>query len=232
MTREPDEDSGPERTCVVTRRKGAPETMIRFVRGPDGRVVPDVRHKLPGRGVWVTAEATLVAKAAKGGAFARGFKGKVDVPEGLADQVGDLLEADALQFLSLVNKAGAVVTGFAKVEAALAGGKVAALIHAREAGADGVEKLEAAARRFARDRDRRDKGGKAGAGDEVERLKTPSSIKVFASQQLDLALGRTNVIHAALAEGPLGEAFLIRCQRSILYRTVGAYSAQETTTSG
>lgn len=227
MTREPDEDKGPERTCVVTRRKGAPETMIRFVRGPEGRVVPDVRHKLPGRGVWVTAEATLVAKAAKGGAFGRGFKAKVDVPEGLADQVGELLAADALQFLSLANKAGAVVTGFAKVEAALAGGKVAALIHAREAGTDGVEKLEAAARRFARD-----KGGKDGAGDEVERLKTPSSIKVFASQQLDLALGRTNVIHAALAEGPLGEAFLIRCQRSILYRTVGAYSAQETTTSG
>lgn len=227
MSREADEETGPERTCVVTRRKGAPETMIRFVRGPEGTVVPDVRRKLPGRGVWVTADAEVVAKAAKGGAFARGFKGKVEVPEGLVDQVGALLDADALQFLSLVNKAGAVVTGFAKVEAALAAGKVTALIHAREAGSDGVEKLEAAARRFVRDKETN-----RGAGDHRERVKTPSSIKVFASQELDLALGRTNVIHAALAEGPLGEAFLIRCQRSILYRTVGAYSARETTTSG
>ena len=95
------------------------------------------------------------------------------------------------------NKAGAVTTGFAKVEAALAAGRLAGLLHAADAGADGVRKLEAAQR--------------AAGGN-------PAAFKVFSSQQLDLALGRTNVIHAALAAGTASEAFLTRCRRLITYR--------------
>ena len=196
------EETGPERTCIVTRRKAAPDAMIRFVVGPDSSVVPDIRRKLPGRGVWLSAELAVVEKAVRAQAFARGFKAKVKAEPQLAAEVGDLLDRDALQSLAMANKAGAVTTGFAKVESALAAGGVAAVLHAADAGADGIRKLDAAARRA---------GG------------PPIGIKVFTSQQLDLALGRTNVIHAALAVGPAGEAFLTRCRRSISYRTPPAH---------
>ena len=196
-----DDEDGPERTCIVTRRKASPDVMIRFVVGPDSAIVPDLRRKLPGRGVWVSAEVAVVEKAIKAQAFARGFKAKVKAEPRLAAEVGDLLERDALQSLAMANKAGLVITGFAKVESALSARGVVALLHASDGGEDGVRKLEGAARR-----------GRDGEDHVV-------SIKVFTSQQLDLALGRTNVIHAALAEGPAGDAFLTRCRRSMLYRS-------------
>jgi len=178
--------------------------MIRFVVGPDAAVVPDIRCKLPGRGVWVTARAEAVKTAVARQAFARGFKTKVVVPPRLAEDIAELLAGDALQALSLANKAGLVTTGFAKVEAALRGGGVRGLVHAAEAGADGVRKLGQAVRRSGRPAD------------------ALAEIRLFDGAQLDLALGRTNVIHAALAAGLASEAFLARCRRLSLYRAAAA----------
>ena len=199
-----EEETGPERTCIVTRRKASPDAMIRFVVGPDATVVPDIRRRLPGRGVWVTACEATVAEAVRKQAFGRGFKAKVAVDAALASRVGDLLVRDALQSLAMANKAGAVTTGFAKVEAAIGAGRVAAVLHASDASEDGIRKLDAAQRR----EERRDRGHPAAP-----------VIKLFASQQLDLALGRTNVIHASLAAGPAGHAFLKRCERAMMYRS-------------
>ena len=196
------EEDGPERTCIVTRRKAAPETMIRFVLGPDQAVVPDLRHKLPGRGVWVTTSSSVVSEAVRKNAFSRGFKIKAKADATLAEDVDALMVRDALQSLAMANKAGAVTTGFAKVEAALGSGRLAAILHAIDGGEDGIRKLDALVRR------------RAAAGDAIR------SIKLFASQRLDLALGRTNVIHAALAAGPAGHAFLSRCHRLMFYRSM------------
>lgn len=198
------DESGPERTCIVTRAKLSPEAMIRFVVGPEGVVVPDIRRRLPGRGVWVTASSALVTRAATKGAFARGFKAKVRADAVLAAEVDALLERDALGSLAMANKAGAVTTGFAKVESALGAGQVAAILHASEAAEDGCRKLDAAARR---------RGG----------AESPPSVKLFCGEQLDLALGRVNVIHAALAVGPAGKAFLGRCQRLTVFRTAAGH---------
>ena len=211
-----DEDGrkGAERTCIVTRTKGSPDAMVRFVVGPDGAVVPDIRRRLPGRGVWVTASQGLVSEAVRKHAFARGFKAKVVVDGALAARVGELLARDALQSLAMANKAGAVTTGFAKVEAAIAAGRVLAVLHASDAAEDGVRKLDAA-----RKREARHLAGHGGeqAGSSVAASSLPS-INFFASEELDLALGRTNVIHAALAVGPAGHAFLVRCRRAVDYR--------------
>ncbi len=194
-------ETGPERTCIVTRVKASPQDMIRFVLGPDLTVVPDIRHKLPGRGVWVTAQADKVAEAVKRQAFARGFRTKAVASAHLSEEIDTLLSQDCLQFLSLVNKAGLVVAGFAKVEAAIMAGSIAGLLHAADAGSDGVRKVgQVLRRRF---------------GDD------PScpQIKLFNGEQLDLALGRTNVIHAALLAGATSEAFVTRCRRLTAYRS-------------
>lgn len=189
------------RTCIVTRKKGPSEGMIRFVLGPDREVVPDIRRKLPGRGVWVSARADTVAQAVRQHAFARGFKTKVVASPSLAEEIDHLLTKDCLQALALANKAGEVITGFAKVEAVIEAGKLAALIHATDCGADGRQKLAACMRRhFGAERPR-------------------PSIDLFEGIQLDLALGRTNVVHAALIDGPASRGLLQRCQRLQLYRS-------------
>jgi predicted RNA-binding protein YlxR (DUF448 family) len=194
-------EDGPERTCIVTRIKGSPSDMIRFVLGPDLAVIPDIRHKLPGRGVWVTARAAKVAEAVKRQAFARGFKVKAVASSSLPDELDALLRQDCLQFLSLVNKAGLLIAGFAKVEAAVESDHITGLLHASDAGNDGVRKLlQTLRRRFGEGR-------------------LPPQIKLFAGDELDLALGRTNVIHAALLAGPASEAFVTRCRRLMAYRS-------------
>ena len=195
-----DEETGPTRTCVVTRMKGSPREMIRFVIGPGDVVVPDIRQKLPGRGVWVAANAMRVAEAVKKRAFARGFKRQVTVSEKLAAEVEALLTQDCLQALSIANKAGQVAVGFGRAEEAIVGG-VAGLIHAVDGGADGVRKLgQSLRRRF----------GEAAVS---------PRIRLFRSGQLDLALGRANVIHAALLPGSASEAVVRRCRRLAMYRS-------------
>lgn len=190
-------DRESERTCIVTRTKASPDAMIRFVLGPNAEVVPDLRRKLPGRGVWVTARRDTVEAALK--AFARAFKAEVKVSASLPQEIETLLTERCLEALPLAKKAGQVVGGFFKVEAAIKSARVTALIHASDAGADGVRKLSQALRR--------------GAGGERP------EIKCFTSLQLSLALGSTNVVHAALTEGAASAAFLAHCRRLEWYRS-------------
>lgn len=190
----------PERTCIVTRAQLPPEALIRFVRAPDGAVVPDLKRKLPGRGVWVRADRATVTAAVKKRAFARALKAEVSVDPELPARIDALLEEAALQGLSLANKAGRVVAGFAKVEAALGRGEAVAVIHARDAAADGKRKLAGAAAR-------------------------PRAVEVFSGEQLSLALGRPHVIHAALLSGSVSAAFLSRCD--VLARYRGAHGMDE-----
>jgi predicted RNA-binding protein YlxR (DUF448 family) len=195
------DEEGPERTCVVTRVKGSPEGMIRFVLSPQGVVTPDIARRLPGRGVWVSPSAEILGKALKTKAFPRSFKSEAQVSSELVTEVDTLLEGEALQWLSIANKAGLLVAGFAKVEAAIGKGRIAALIHASDAGADGVEKLGRSARRAS-----------AFVGPSVR------VIGIFTSEQLDLALGRPHVIHAALTAGSAADALVARCRRLCLFR--------------
>jgi len=179
--------------------------MLRFVVGPDGDVVPDLKRNLPGRGVWVTADAEHVAQAVKRQLFAKAFKDKVRVSATLPEAIDRLLEQQALQSLSMCNKAGLVTAGAAKVEKLLGSSPVAALVHASDGGADGIRKMGQVLTRTK---------GEAGA--------RVSRVTLFASAQLDLALGRSNVIHAALKTGPAASAFLTRALRLSQYRGEGA----------
>jgi predicted RNA-binding protein YlxR (DUF448 family) len=199
-------DSGPrggeaERFCVATRTVKPVDEMIRFVVGPDGQVVPDLKRKLPGRGVWVDATRAALAEATRRKAFARGFKREVRVAADFVDSTERLLVRSVLDALAIAGKAGQVVAGFAKVEGALARDNVAAVIHAADAAPDGVRKIDAALRRR--------------FGDDVEKI---AIIDAFGSQQLDLALGRANVVHAALLAGPASDTLIERSMRLRRFR--------------
>lgn len=191
---------GRERLCIVTRLVRPVDDLIRFVVGPGGETVPDLKSRLPGRGVWVTATQDALDTAIKRKAFARGFKRDVRLPPDLTGQTGRLLERAVLDALAIAGKASFVVTGFAKVEAALAKGEVVALLHAREASREGIGKLDAALRRRPPEH-------------------PVSVIHCLTAAQLDLALGRSNVIHAALFAGPSADTFLARLQRLERFRT-------------
>jgi predicted RNA-binding protein YlxR (DUF448 family) len=186
--------------CIVTRRVEPVDALIRFVAAPDGSVVADLRRRLPGRGVWVTADAEAIRTAERKRLFNRGLGEDVVAGPGLADRVEQGLSDAALGALSLARKAGALLVGFAKVEAAIGRDRVVALIHARDAAEDGVAKLAAAAR------------ARFGGSDE------PAVIRCFTSEEMGLALGRSNVIHAALLAGPAGRNVMQRVQVLLRYR--------------
>lgn len=179
-----------ERMCAVTRQVKPVAELLRFVLDPDGTIVPDLRQVLPGRGVWVSATASAVGEAERRRLFAVALKTPAKVAPGLADRVADLIAQRALGALSLARKAGEVVLGAAKIEAAIGAGKVVALLHASEAGADGVRRLDGAFRR--------------------RRGSTAPTFRLFTEAQLDLALGRPHVIHAALLAGRASENVLDR----------------------
>jgi predicted RNA-binding protein YlxR (DUF448 family) len=199
---------GTLRTCALTRELKPVSEMIRFVVAPSGEVVADVKRKLPGRGIWITASRAAIEDAVKRNVFGRGFKREVRVARDLPAQVERLLERATLDALAMAGKAGQVIAGFAKVEAALGRDDLKALIHAADGSADGKRKLDAALQRNTAEK--------------------PSEIAVIdglTGAQLDLALNRTNVVHAALLAGPGSETFLARAVRLARFRTGNSLDA-------
>lgn len=175
--------------------------MIRFVLAPDGTVVPDVRRRLPGRGVWIDARRESVAEAVRRRVFSRGLRAAASAPDTLADDVDRLLARAVLERLSLANKAGLVTAGFEKVRAALSRGEAAALVTASDGAADGQQKLLALAKRACHLHN----------GREV--------VDSLSSAELESALGRDRVVHAALSPGRLSELFLTDAERLRAFRT-------------
>jgi predicted RNA-binding protein YlxR (DUF448 family) len=178
-------DAGPERTCVLTRRKAAKDELIRLALSPDGEVAPDVRARAPGRGAWIgVGRAELDAANAKGrlkGALARAFKANdVRVPEDLGERTERALRQATLDRLGMEARAGNLVNGAERVEAAARAGKVHMLLHASDAGEDGRGTL--------------DQAWRVGGGE-------PRGV-VFPEGRtiLSMALGRENVVHVALTD--------------------------------
>ena len=168
-----------ERKCIVTGEVQPKAGLIRFVVGPDHQVVPDVLGKLPGRGMYVTADRKALGAATKG-QFSRSAKQAVTVPDGLVDEVERQLARRTVDLIALTRKSGRAVCGFEKVKGWLAGGeRVRVLVQA----SDGSER------------------GKT-------KLWTPEGARYFGcwtADELGLAFGRQTVIHGALATGRLSD---------------------------
>ena len=179
----------PERTCILTRRAAPRDELIRLALGPDNEVAPDVRAKAPGRGAWIgvdrAALQTALDKGKLKGALARAFKNEVRVPVDLPDRTEAALRQSVLDRLGLEARAGHLVTGSEKIETAARRGEVHLLIHAADAAPDGSRRLDQALR--------------VGSGEGSDR---PEGV-VFPLGRaiLSLALGRDNVVHAAIVDG-------------------------------
>jgi predicted RNA-binding protein YlxR (DUF448 family) len=198
-----DGETGPVRQCAVSRHRRPISDLLRFVLDPEGCVTPDLRLRLPGRGVWLSADAATVAAAVRTKAFARAFKRPVTLPADLPALVDALQVTACLQSLAMANKAGLITCGFAKIEAALRDGKVSARIEASDGAPDGRSKL--------------DRLAVARHGEDA-----PVVVALFSAAQLSLALGRENVIHAVAHAGAAGDAFIKRCRGLADYRMTGA----------
>ena len=175
----------PERTCILSRRTAPKEELIRLALSPDGEVAPDVRARAPGRGAWIgVSRAELDAANAKGklkGALARAFKaGDVKAPADLGERTAAALRQSALDRLGMEARAGNLINGADRVETAARAGKVHLLLHAADAGDDGRRRLDQAWR----------VGGGGSQG-----LVFPEGRTI-----LSMALGRENVVHAALTD--------------------------------
>jgi predicted RNA-binding protein YlxR (DUF448 family) len=211
---DPDLDNGPRtdrsatvRMCAVTRQVRPIDELIRFVVSPSGEVVADLKRKLPGRGLWISASRQAVAEAARRNQFSKGFRRDVKVAPTLPADTESLLVRGVIDALAMAAKAGQVMSGFSKVEGALeqrqAQNSVKALIHAADGAADGIRKLDAVVRQ--------------NTANNGESREIPV-VTALTSEQLDLALGRSNVVHAALLAGPASKTFLSRSHVLVRYR--------------
>jgi predicted RNA-binding protein YlxR (DUF448 family) len=196
----------PERRCIVTREAQPKAGLIRFVAGPDDVVVPDLAERLPGRGMWVSADAAALGKAAKG-SFARAAKRPVRAPADLAARVEALLAARVVDLVALARKAGQAVAGLEKVKAALASGEAALLLQAAD-----------------------------GSSRERARLRPPEGENTLVSclfaHELGVAFARDRVIHAAVLAGGLGdrirdEALRLSGIRDVTMETASAEAATD-----
>ena len=200
-----------ERRCIATGESGPTDRLIRFVLGPAAEVVPDLAGRLPGRGVWLTAERALVERAMAKKLFSRAFKAPAAAPADLADRLEALLAGRLIDVIGLARKAGQAVTGFEKVRARLKEGAAGALVQASDGAADGKAKLARMA-------------GGLPSGVAV--------IDVLDSNELGLAFGRDFAIHAALDRGGFADRAIGEAARLSGLRPVGPMTDERQMASG
>lgn len=191
------------RMCIVTRQSGTPETLIRFVAAPDGRVVPDLKKQLPGRGCWVSAERAVLEKAIAKKLFSRGLKGDVTAGPELADEVDRLLSIQLAGMMNMARKAAQFISGASKVEQAVRAMAALATFHAVDAAADGVRKIDQA---------RKAMSFVADDGQEIP------SFRFFTEAEMEGLLGQNAFIHACALAGQAGEGVVKRAIMLEKYR--------------
>lgn len=194
----PDEDAidrrghkGADRRCVGTDETKPKSEMIRFVKGPDNQLVPDLAGKLPGRGVWIQAKSTALELAMKNGGFKRGLKSNVDVSPELLSQTTALLKSKLLSLMPMAMKAGQIHIGFDQVKAAAQTEILAWRVEALDGSEGGRGKIRVLTRAVSL---------------ELGQKPTPV-IGCFTSNQLGQSIGRPDIVHAAIKKGPMKKSF-------------------------
>ncbi len=189
-----------ERRCIVTGEVLPESARVRFVADPEGVVVPDIESNLPGRGMWVKAERVAIARAVARKLFARAAKAPLSASADLPDRVESLIVRRMTDNLGLARKSGALVFGFDNVMRALAGRiPPAVLVEASDGSSEGRRKLLNAA---------------------LQQGVKPILVGCLSCKELALALGRENVIHAAVKPGRFAERLILEATRLEGFRPV------------
>ena len=186
-----------DRRDLVTHEVMDESRLIRFVAAPDGSVAPDLARKLPGRGLWVAADRVSIETAVKKNLFSRAAKAPLKPAADLADTVENLLARRCLDQLGLARREGVLISGFEKSLAAVRAGKAAWIIEAADGSADGRGKLLSLAKHM---------------------TPPPKVCGVFTADDLGLALGLENAIHAVLLEGGRADRWTIEVERLAGFR--------------
>lgn len=194
------------RMCIATRESGSPDELIRFVAAPDGTVVPDLKRELPGRGCWVKIDRSLVERAVAKKLFARALKADVKAADDLGERLERLFLQQLLQMMNMARKAGQLVTGSAKVDAAIRSGAALAVFHSTDAAADGVRKIDQARKAWH-------------LGMETE--EEIPSFRLFSESEMEGVMGQNAFIHAAVLAGQAGEGVVKRAKMLEQYRNGG-----------
>ncbi len=138
---EPEAPRRRPRRCVASRAPRDRDDLIRFVIGPDDRLVPDPDARLPGRGLWLSAEAESFKTAVSRNLFAKAARRRVVVDPEIAARLDRMLAERCLQWLGLARRAGLLEMGFEQVMRTARAGEVEVLVVASDAATDGREKL-------------------------------------------------------------------------------------------
>ena len=186
-----------ERRDLVTHQVMDESRLIRFVAAPDGSVVPDLARKLPGRGLWVAADRASVETAARKNLFSRAAKAALKPAPDLAQRVEKLLFRRCLEQLGLARREGVLISGFEKSAAAIRAGQAAWIVEAADGSADGRGKLLSLAK---------------------HQTPPPKVCGAFTADDLSLALGLENAIHAVLLEGGRADRWTLEVERLAGFR--------------
>jgi predicted RNA-binding protein YlxR (DUF448 family) len=187
------EDAGPQRRCVATRERQDRQALVRLALAPDGRLVPDIEERLPGRGLWISARRDIVERAVTKRLLARAAGAEIAVPPDLADRIQALLARRCLDLLGLARRAGQAVAGFEKVKAALERGDVALLLQAADGSPEQRAKLAP-------------RGGAIPV------------VALFSGAELAEALGREVAVHVAVRKGGIADRLARDCARLAGFR--------------
>jgi len=182
---------GPERKCAGTGEIMPKTGMIRFVKAPDGSLVPDIAGKLPGRGVWTAANRSALEAAVKNGGFKRGLKSDVKIKPDLADQTSALLKGKILSLLPMALRAGQAYIGFDQVKSAAGKEPLAWRIEALDGSEGGRGKIRVLTKAISA---------------EFGQKPTPV-MGCFPAEELGKAFGRNDIVHAAIKAGPMKKVF-------------------------
>ena len=178
----------PLRRCIESGETVSTDDLIRFVVGPSDELVPDLEGGLPGRGLWVRSSSSALTRAISRDLFSKASRRRVHVADDLIVQVERLLVQRCQSRLGLARRAGVMTIGFEKVRSVIRSGLAAILVSAADAGEDGRAKL-------------------IGLGPAL------THVQILSREELSLAVGRENVVHAALARSRLATQFVSDTKR-------------------
>jgi len=168
----------PQRRCIASGEVKDKQSLLRFVIDPQGQVVPDIDGRLPGRGIWVSADRDMLKKACNKNLFARAARARVTVPADLVERVEGLIARRCLDRVGMARRAGQSVSGYEKVSEWLRAGRGGVLL----AAADGAPAARAKMR---------------AAGPDVP------VVELFSGDELGMTSGRERTVHLVIAPGKL-----------------------------